>query len=215
MLSNDRNGCSFVKKYGHWTADKWSHVMFSDEATFCQFGSVTRYVRRPAGHRYDHRYTIATMKHAPQVMVWGCFSAAGRGSLYFVEQNKKVNGAEYINILSTKLKMAMQLNGCRVFQQDSAPAHTCRAVKNWLTTNGVQVLEWPGNSPDLNPIENLWSIMKRHVRLYHPRNMQELLYYIKRVWCQEISKELCQKLVRSMPNRLKTVKNSKGYATRY
>ena len=109
----------------------------------------------------------------------------------------------------------MMIHNCELLQQDSAPAHTANKVRNWLVSNRIEVLEWPGNSPDLNPIENLWMILKRKVRLHQPKNMQDLIYNIKRVWCTEITAELCRKLVDSMPNRLKNVLKHKGFATKY
>lgn len=205
----------FCRRHQDWNAEKWSEVVFSDESTFLQFGTISQFVRRPVGARDDVRYALPTVKHSPKVMVWGSFSAYGRGSLYFVDKNKTVNAKEYLNILDTKLRMTMHLHGCRVFQQDSAPAHTSRIVKKWLADNGIQVLDWPGNSPDLNPIENLWTVMKRKVRRYQARNMQELIYNIKKVWCTEITPDLCRKLVQSMPNRISSVMKNRGYSTKY
>ena len=135
--------------------------------------------------------------------------------MYFVQQNKTVNAVEYMNILQSKLLMTMQLHGCRIFQQDGAPAHSSRVVKKWLTDQGIQVLDWPGNSPDLNPIENLWTIMKRKLKQYRPTSMQDLIYYIKRVWCQEVTPEVCQRLVHSMPRRISYVLKARGYPTKY
>ncbi len=51
-----------------------------------------------------------------------------------------------------------------IFQQDLAPAHTAKSTKSWLNDHGVGVLDWPANSPDLNPIENLCGIVKRKMR---------------------------------------------------
>ncbi len=72
-----------------------------------------------------------------------------------------------------------------IFQQDLAPAHTARSTKSWLNDHGVGVLDWPANSPDLNPIENLWGIVKKKMRnkaskLTRPEPHRESMGY-----CQE------------------------------
>ncbi len=59
------------------------------------------------------------------------------------------------------------------FQQDLTPAHTAKSIKSWLNDHGVGVLDWPANSPDLNPIENLWGIVKRKMRNKRPKNAAE------------------------------------------
>ncbi len=61
-----------------------------------------------------------------------------------------------------------------IFQQDLAPAHTAKSTKSWLNDHGVGVLDWPANSPDLNPIDNLWGIVKRKMRNKRPKNADEL-----------------------------------------
>ncbi len=61
-----------------------------------------------------------------------------------------------------------------IFQQDLAPAHTAKGTKSWFNDHGVTVLDWPANSPDLNPIENLWGIVKRKMRYTRPNNADDL-----------------------------------------
>ncbi len=61
-----------------------------------------------------------------------------------------------------------------IFQQDLAPAHIAKGTKSWFNDHGVTVLDWPANSPDLNPIENLWSIVKRKMRDTRPNNADDL-----------------------------------------
>ncbi len=56
-----------------------------------------------------------------------------------------------------------------IFQQDLAPAQTAKGTKSWFNDHGVTVLDWPANSPDLNPIENLWGIVKKKMRDIQPQ----------------------------------------------
>ncbi len=67
-----------------------------------------------------------------------------------------------------------------IFQQDLAPAHTAKGTKSWFNDHGVTVLDWPANSPDLNPIENLWGIVKRKMRDTRPNNADELKATVKK-----------------------------------
>ncbi len=66
-----------------------------------------------------------------------------------------------------------------IFQQDLAPAHTAKSIKGWLNDHGVGVLDWPANSPDLKPIENIWGIVKSKMRNKRPKNADELKATVK------------------------------------
>ncbi len=69
-----------------------------------------------------------------------------------------------------------------IFQQDLAPAHTAKSTKSWLNDHCVGVLDWPANSPDLNPRENLWGIVKRKMRNKRPKNADEMKATVKETW---------------------------------
>ncbi len=69
-----------------------------------------------------------------------------------------------------------------IFQQDLAPAHTAKGTKSWFNDHAVGVLDWPANSPDLNPRENLWGIVKRNMRNNRLNNADDLKATIKATW---------------------------------
>ena len=90
------------------------------------------------------------------------------------------------------------------FQQDNDPKHTSRLVQEWLKTNGIDVLDWPPYSPDLNPIENLWSDLKRRVEKRNPKTLDNLKEYLEEEW-RGTDRELVRKLVNSMTHRCQLV----------
>ncbi len=101
-----------------------------------------------------------------------------------------------------------------IFQQDMTPAHIVKGTKSWFNDHGVTVLDWPANSPDLYPIENLWSIVKRKMRDTRPNNADELKAAIKATWAS-ITPEQCHRLIVSMPHRIDAVIHAKRGSTKY
>ncbi len=105
------------------------------------------------------------------------------GPLGFLKST--VNAAIYQEILEHfMLPSADKLYGDAdfIFQQDLTTAHTAKGTKSWFNDHGVTVLDWPANSPDLNPIENLGVIVKRKMRDTRPNNADDLKATIKATW---------------------------------
>ncbi len=192
-------------------------ILWSDETKVELFGlNSKRYVWRKPGTAHHLSNTVPTVKHGGgSIMLWGCFSAAGTGRLVAIEG--KMNAAKYRDILDENLLQSAQdlrLGRRFTFQKDNDPKHTAKITKEWLHNNSVTVLEWPSQSPDLNPIEHLWRDLKMAVHQRLPSNLTELERICKEEW-QRIPKSRCEKLVASFPKRLMTVLNQKGASTKY
>lgn len=97
----------------------------------------------------------------------------GKTSLFCFRQI--MTGPYYVEILQQHLSEIQQMLGhVWRFQQDNDPKHTSRVASAFLRENMPEVIDWPSNSPDLNPIENLWSIVKRNVEKRQPKNLDDL-----------------------------------------
>ncbi len=123
------------------------------------------------------------MKFPQSVMIWAAMPSAGAGPLCFLKST--VNAAIYLEILEPfMLPSADKLyrDAVFIFQQGLAPAHTAKGTKSWFNDHGVTVLDWPANSPDLNPIENLYGIVKRKMRDTRPNSADDLKTTIKATW---------------------------------
>ncbi len=148
-------------------------------------------------------------------MIWAATSSAGVGPLCFLKST--VNAAIYQDILEHfMLPSADKLYGDVdfIFQQDLAPAHTAKGTKSWFNDHGVTVLDWPANSPDLNPIKNLWGIVKRKMRDTRPNNSDDLKAAIKATRAS-FTPEQCHGLIASMPRRIDAVIHAKVGPTKY
>lgn len=217
---NRKKRIDFARNFAHWTFLDWSKVLFSDESKFDYFTSKSRiFVRRRLGEKYNVDCMAGTVKHGGggSVLVWGSFGAHGVGDLVFVPSSPKFTAASYIDLIDEHLVPSLMTSLENpseefFFQQDNDPKHKAKITMSYFVNNGVPLLPWPPQSPDLNPIENIWRIMKEELRKndFRAHSRDEMIQKLKDVW-SSIPKEKCVGLINSMPIRLEALIKAKGY----
>ena len=134
------------------------------------------------------------------------------------KRQKRVNQDVYIDILNKNLRRSLRKTGCSIFMQDGAPCHTAKKVQQWFDDHPwVTLLPWAPQSPDMNIIENLWTLLKQEVaKLPAATNREELKERILSAWKnlgrrRDALKNLCD----SMPRRVSALVQTRGGPTKY
>lgn len=207
---------NFAKTHQEKGLNFWKNVLWSDETKINRIGPDGRiFVHRPICQECNPRFTQKTVKHGGgNIMVWGAFSWHGIGPL--VRINGKMDKFQYLDILKHHMEPyafdSMPIKW--KFMQDNDPKHSSKLVKNWFSAEKIDVLDWPAQSPDLNPIENLWNEVKIEIAKKNYKNLDDLWSAVQEAW-YAIPKIKCEKLVESMNRRCEAVIKNKGYSTKY
>lgn len=207
---NIRDRFSAVSEWINWPASKFKNIIWSDECRFCLYGSDgNQKVIRSINTRFDEANINKTKKfNGGSVMVWGCMSYKRVGRLVVVDET--LNATKYTQLLAENLLESadkMRLENDFIFQQDNAPCHKAAHTMNFFRENEIELLKWPAQSPDLNPIENLWGIIKKKLKNKKFSTKENLI--------KKIKKSTTKKLVLSMTRRVKACFDVKGANTRY
>ena len=209
-----RTRLQWARERLHWTAADWRQHFFTDETPIHYIQSrQRRYVRRQRGQRLRQDLIRPTVHSGSgKLMVWGGFSADGTRKLATVQGT--LNTERYIQLFTDNLlPLDLTARGL-TFQQDNAPPHKSRRTLQFFQTEGIQVLHWPPQSPDLNPIENLWGYLKDRLEAIEIHSMVELSDAVYREWAA-IPVEVLENLIDSMPRRVHAVITAGGRHTKY
>jgi transposase len=186
---------------------KWNSVMFSDEKDFV-LGAGEDYAWQRPNERIIQEY----VRHAPKLHVWGAIGAYGKTELYFFEEN--LNSDMYVKILKSRLK-ENKITYARTefewqFLQDGHRAHTSKKSMAFLGEHmGDRLVEHPAMSPDLNPIEDIWSYLDRKVKEAKVTNIRRLKTVLTQEW-RALPWSVIRKSVNSMDRRLQICIDSDG-----
>ncbi len=172
----------------------------------------TRRVWRKRNAAYDPKITIPTIKHRGGNICFRCVFLL-RGQDNYIASKGRWTGPFTIRARALKLARALKRGRGWVFQHDNDPKHTAKATKEWLKKKHIKVLEWPSQSSDLNPIENLWRELKIWVAKYQPRNLNDLERICKEE-LDNIPPEMCANLVANYKKHLTSMIVNKGFATK-
>ena len=147
------------------------------------------------------------------LMVWGAIRSGDKSDLHFLGDEERREPGFVSSIYEGPLTRFYGLEQGLVLMEDRAPVHRSKIAKEWKTEKGLEVLDWPAQSPDLNPIENLWMIMKRRVQAQASKqgrfkNMDDHKACLQKIWDELQSKDW-DRLIASMPQRFRLVIKTK------
>ena len=204
--------CQWCKLYSEFGVNDWKNIIFSDESRIERHSMRRRYVRRPLHQRFQPRYTIKTVKYGGfSILVWGAIK--GDGSRMLIRCPIRLDSVSYQAVLDNGLKDLLDKNS--IFMHDGAPCHRSLSTAKYLESRKICVLsDWPPQSPDLNPIENLWSLLKEKVSRHSPTTSDQLWSITKQEW-DSIPDDAIIALYESMTHRIKTMLQCKGQNMKY
>jgi hypothetical protein len=159
-------------------------------------------------------------------MFWAVFGFGYRSDLVVIErdQNAKRGGViakVYLEVLAGYLPTILEYDS--VFMQDNVPIYKAYKVIAFFAEMGIEVMPWPPYLPDLNPIENLWKMLKAEIYRVHPElkgmgNSQAIIdfmiEYIQEAW-ETLAPELLNKLAEGIQKRMDAVKAANRWYTKY
>lgn len=204
----------WCREHKHTDFNKW---IFSDEATF-ELGELStprqQHVRRSSTEKYAECCLLqGGVVDRRKIMIWGAISVEGAVGFQVLVGN--VNAHTYIETLQEQLipyldNLPLQNYITTTFQHDNAAPHRAACVGAFLEENGVTLAQWPPYSPDINPIEKIWALMKSDISKHRPKTMQELREQIEAGWERVVTPEMCARLFAALPQRVRNVISRKG-----
>lgn len=206
----------FAKDHINWSVEQWKNVMFSDECIIRRVGSFGRqwyYSNDEHRLRHPHHFKQKKQGGGGRIMIWGCLTYFGVGDMCWVEGNMNADYYEHVlrdYVLKSRKWFKMDTSKF-IFQHDNSSVHTATSVRNYLKEAKINVMEWPPNSPDINPIERIWAYIKQRLFRYptRPANLQELFDRVEEIWTS-VPTTFIQKLYEELPAKMRMLLRTRG-----
>ena len=185
-------------------------------------GRHTRtWVTRRPGEEWDETYIVERHQRKKGWMFWGCFHGETQGPSIFWEKdwgsiNQESYRAHTVPLIHGYIELQRREGRFLILMQDGAPGHAVGETQQDLFERGIIVLYWPLFSPNLNPIERVWHIMKNYIQDHFPEviSYDRLRAAVKEAWDKVGAFEF-KALIKSMPERCQAVINARGLFTKY
>lgn len=211
---------AFAKQYIDWDINQWRKVIWTDEASIRVgwFGQV--YITRKTGEEFDKDCLAARFKKYSEVMVWGAISLDGAQDSWIFDKGG-INSERYcleigpiLNQIRLNLIEKWDNGDEPILMQDNASSHNAKQTIALLRAMDLVKLNWPARSPDLNPIENIWYLIKHRIGQHFPTNRDECIAAFELEWSR-LTREDIVKCIESMPARLQAVIDANEGHTRW
>ncbi|KAL4509432.1 hypothetical protein ABPG72_018363 [Tetrahymena utriculariae] len=199
-----------------WKDEDIQKIIFTDESKlFCQKQGI-HFVRVLKGSKIPHKYFRKTSQNhgGLELMVWG--SIGFEGGQRLIRINERLNGESYKKILDENL-IETGLIDDRILQQDNAAVHSSKAVKQYLESEGIELLNWPSQSPDMSPIENVWAWVKNQLEINKNKiqNQDQLWRQAQTAFFSEACTNLIRHMYLNYQNRINELIKNAGKSTKY
>ena len=228
----------WARKYRKFKKEWWRRHVYTDEVYLQSSGQYQHpTARRPPGTAFEERNLAPTFVGEPlSIMFFAGFSSRGHTKMVAVRHRTEaeretlkdklgLNSVQYVNeiiiphLLPLYEKMGGIENGAMTIE-DGASYHTSTYTRKFRLMNGVQRLPWAPHSPDMNPIENVWTIWKKRMRKIfqdpqsRPHGRDEIIKVAERVW-EELPWSRIYKWIDGLPRRVRALARSGGGVTRW
>jgi hypothetical protein len=150
-----------------FTPEQWDHILWSDETSIVGGQHGRRWITREDHEALDPSCIGRRQRKPKGWMFWGSFASGRKGPcLVWNPAWGKITSLSYRTHILPLVQAWMVVSPDHIFMQDNAPAHRALATRQFITDAGIQLLNWPPYSPDLNPIEHVWNWMKSYIQAH-------------------------------------------------